>query len=385
MTSPKKLSLLPIYSLLVNTISLAVYRKKFPLPIQLLVPFIGAMIGAVPSPAQTFSFFSLHIQDHLHSSKLMSYGGLAQKDHVLQKLAEPYCHWQRLFPSMGTYLKLILVAPCDSTKVSFSLNNIHEKIDNLLNEIETKLSLFQEESEVSRLNREGTLTQPSKHLSYLINQAQYHGERTRGYFDITILPVLKWYQRTPRSLPAETKQKELEVLRTLIGYKKISLAEKQIRLPKGGGITLDGIAKGYAVDQTTKLLNSFGYRNYLIDFSGNLKFKGVRSDFDPWKIGLELHKGLAKSHRQLDLRNTSISTSSTLFQKLSGLDGSHIFDPNLLTPTRRHFSVSVSGPSAMVCDLLSTAILNLTEIEARDLLDKNYPKYRIIEFDGEIF
>jgi thiamine biosynthesis lipoprotein len=148
---------------------------------------------------------------------------------------------------------------------------------------------------------------------------------------------------------------------------------------------LDGIAKGYAVDQTTKLLNSFGYRNYLIDFSGNLKFKGVRSDFDPWKIGLELHKGLAKSHRQLDLRNTSISTSSTLFQKLSGLDGSHIFDPNLLTPTRRHFSVSVSGPSAMVCDLLSTAILNLTEIEARDLLDKNYPKYRIIEFDGEIF
>jgi hypothetical protein len=143
------------------------------------------MIGAVPSPAQTFSFFSLHIQDHLHSSKLMSYGGLAQKDHVLQKLAEPYCHWQRLFPSMGTYLKLILVAPCDSTKVSFSLNNIHEKIDNLLNEIETKLSLFQEESEVSRLNREGTLTQPSKHLSYLINQAQYHGERTRGYFDFT--------------------------------------------------------------------------------------------------------------------------------------------------------------------------------------------------------
>ena len=56
--------------------------------------------------------------------------------------------------------------------------------------LETVFSLFQPESDLSRLNRDGFLAEPAADMVVLMARARDMGEITGGAFDMTVQPLL---------------------------------------------------------------------------------------------------------------------------------------------------------------------------------------------------
>ncbi len=293
---------------------------------------------------------------------------------LVRKSLPARCLTEHRIPSMGTFFELQLVHACSYNPESEIL-----KIRQLFDQIETELSLYQPESEVSKLNRAGHLCTSSIHLLKLVALSKEFTQKTNGAFDITILPVLKEietnFKRTNRP------PKALVRFRPLVGGDKIHLQGNCIRFElKGMAITLDGIAKGYAVDEAAKLLPK-AIDAYLLNFSGNMLWKGEKPD-GSWRIAL---------WNPVKQEVIPISPTEEGAIASSGPENAyfdihkkwhHIISPKTLRPPERHAAVTAKGPSAMVCDVMSTSLMNLTFDQAEKIRSERFPEYSLCFFDS---
>ena len=116
------------------------------------------------------------------------------------------------------------------------------------------MSLYRKESEVSWLNKEGFHKNMSLDTLSVIQRANHFSCLTEGAFDITLLPVLRMWEdcANKNRLPGD---RELRKRLDRVGYGNISIKGREIRfLKKDMGITLAGVAKGYAVDKAIEIL-----------------------------------------------------------------------------------------------------------------------------------
>ncbi|MBC86018.1 MAG: hypothetical protein CL677_02475 [Bdellovibrionaceae bacterium] len=85
--------------------------------------------------------------------------------------------------------------------------------------------------------------------------------------------------------------------------------------------------------------------------------------------------------KNLTLMNQSLSTSSGEHNYFSAdRKWHHVIDPIKLQPASRP-TVSVVGPKASTCDLLSTAFLSMPEVMARKVLRDEYEGYFIVNME----
>ena len=243
--------------------------------------------------------------------------------------------------------------------------------------IEQLLSRYIESSEISRLNRLGSL-KVSPDTFYVIKRSKEFWEQTSGAFDITVGPLVSlWgFKNCQYSVPA---QRKISSVLKLIGSDKIILREKdrmvEFKLP-GMKIDLGGIAKGYALDQAVKKLKENNINSCLINAGGQIYALGERSG-RPWKVGVKNGRG-SDIHGRLEIKDQSISTSGD-YEQFFSRDGkrySHILDPRTGYPASSGLvSVTVVAPSGTEADALSTSAFILGK-EGAPGLAKQFPKAR---------
>ncbi len=286
------------------------------------------------------------------------------------------CEFIEHILSMGTVFEFQYVDFCNRSEKNLK---IMHQIKSVLDEIETSMSLYQSESEIRRLNRTGILKNPSQEIYQVVKLSLLHGELTHGYFDISVWPVLSLIKQKSKNGILSFNQNELKKLRLLVNYKNIALTSKDIRLKRSMEITLDGIAKGFAVDQVSDYLDKAGFRSYLINFSGNMKSRGTHANSSPWSVGVlnpetqELYP-VSLINEAVASSGITSQTDNTVFSK----DGKwhHLINPKTLMPANEMISTTIIGPSATVCDVLSTATFVMGEKESKSILSENYPEYR---------
>lgn len=123
--------------------------------------------------------------------------------------------------------------------------------------------------------------------------------------------------------------------------------------PDGGLIDLSGIAKGYAVDRVTELMqNEFGITDCLVDIGGEVKAIGNGRGGDGWRVGLYVPTdSLDTEVPVIRLQDMSVATSGNYFK------GDHILDPRTAQPVENELlSASVIHPSNTAADALATAL-----------------------------
>lgn len=273
------------------------------------------------------------------------------------------CLTEHRVPSMGTFFELQLVHVCGYNPDSEIL-----VIKKHLDEIEADLSLYQTESEISKLNREGRLCTSSPHLLKLVKESKVFFQKTDGAFDITILPVLREIETSFKE--KHHPPKNLERFRSLVNSEKIRIEGNCIEFQnKGMAITLDGIAKGYAVDEAAGFLSS-SIHSYLLNFSGNMLWRGEKPE-GPWKIAVwnpkqQVAIPIAVSD-QGAIASSGPENAYFDFQK----KWHHIINPKTLRPSRSFIATTALGRSAMECDVLSTSIMNLDQ-EQSQRIQKTY-------------
>jgi thiamine biosynthesis lipoprotein len=292
------------------------------------------------------------------------------------------CESVERLPSMGTVFELQLVTSCDPETRSALVLAAQKRLDT----IETSMSLYQSESEISRLNRlrAGESLQPSADFRAVLEASLKHAKLTNGYFDITVWPALRTIQMQVKDTGQPPNEAQLAQLRQQVDYRNVRLGKGEVGFSKDGTqISTDGIAKGYAVDEVARLFDQSGVRAYLLNFSGNMKLRGTHLDGKPWKVAIL--NPVDQSSTPAKLRSgDSIASSGVDFNHYTAdKKWHHLIDPKTLHPADRVVGASVIGPSATVCDALSTAAFVMGPKLTRKVFARNYPGYRFWMVDAK--
>jgi len=255
---------------------------------------------------------------------------------------------------MGTIVNLTIIS--DDTKTARAA--ISACLDRM-SALEEVLSRFLPKSQVSRLNQTGAVDDPPPALFGLIEKSLHLSQITNGAFDISVKPLLDLYQAMPGVLPTT---EQIRIALGLVDYRNIELSERRIAFRQPGmSITVDGIAKGFIVDEGISILRQFGFVNVLAEAGGDLMALGEKSPRSLWKIGLQAPRArMGELAETFNLQNQAIATSGDYMQAFTpDFAHHHIIDPRVGHSSPDLASVSVIAPNALLADGLATAVMVL--------------------------
>ena len=228
--------------------------------------------------------------------------------------------------------------------------------------VERQFSLFDANSALSRLNRDGVLHQPHPDFVHLLRVAQTISAQSQGHFDVTVQPLWQvWYHaQTQGRLPTP---QEISQAKAHVGWRKLEVSTDKIRfLQPGMGITLNGIAQGFAGDLAQAALQAHGVEHALLD-TGEWTMRGQAPGGETWQLGLQNPRaqppgaaGAAATPllARLTTDGRAVATSSDVNLRFDA-NGTHhhIFDPATGYSPPVLASVTVLAASGVMADALT--------------------------------
>lgn len=264
----------------------------------------------------------------------------------------------RTFLTMGT-LAAVTLPPEDSAR----LDAAAALVTNTMAELDARFSVYQPDSELSRLNAQAGKTplRVSAAMINLLELSKHYGALSEGAFDVTVGPLMRAWGfnggQTPER-PLTTDQ--LQPLIGQIGHRHIVLEGETAFVDSAEAqVDLGGIAKGYAVDVCCHKLLGAGIPRALVDLGGNIRCLGTGREGRPWRVAVRNPFRPAKTVGVLTLANgLAVATSGNYerFVTIAGRRYAHIVDPRTGLPVEGLASVTVLAPSAVEADALSTTL-----------------------------
>jgi len=260
--------------------------------------------------------------------------------------------------AMGTFVSMTLIHPNKDQAeeaMGMAFLEIH-RLTGLLNR-------FDDKTAVAQLNKDGYLNDIPPEMTEVVAAALHYHQMSQGAFDITVKPLVDLFEE---KLGGKNQlfptQKEMKQALDLVGSQKIRLDERKMLFRKPGmGITLDGIAKGYVVDQVSQLLSKHEIENHLINAGGDIRTRGAKGDNRPWKVAIEDPSKTKNYPDIIQMRDGAVATSGNyeIFYDREKMFH-HIVDPSSgLSPDLKN-SVSVRADTTMEADALSTSVFVMT-------------------------
>lgn len=247
-----------------------------------------------------------------------------------------------------------------------------------MSRIEDLMSVYKESSEVSSLNKNGFYEGASADTIYVIEKAKDYARLSKGAFSTAVPPLLElWRRRADVGEPPS--EKEIGEVLELVDDENIVVEGGDITLKKVGmGITLGGIAKGYAVDKAIETLRENGVEHALVNAGGDIMTLGDKLGGVPWRIALRDPRDKRRSITVVGLRDRAIATSGNYERE-------HILDPRSGYPVRGLLGASVITDKAIDADALSTTVFVLGEEAGREFVERfDGVEYHLVTGDGKI-
>ncbi len=221
-------------------------------------------------------------------------------------------------------------------------------------------SLFEEDSQISTLNRTGSLSKADPDFIELMQESLKLGALTNGAFDISVQPLWKLYEAQFWSEQGQLHtldQRAHDLAHSLVDYRKIEMDGRRISFATPGmAITLNGIAQGFVTDRVSDLLRLEGFETALIDL-GEMRALGHHPNGRAWRLGVKDPAHPGQISRTLEVADMALAVSGgygTLFEP-SGRHH-HIFDPASGLSAQRLMDAAVLAKRATHADGLATAL-----------------------------
>ena len=233
--------------------------------------------------------------------------------------------------------------------------------------VERQMSLFDPDSAVCRLNREGVLHHPHPDLVQVLQLAQQVSARSDGAFDVTVQPLWLAWQGAQRAGRLPTAH-ELGMARARVDWRGLEVSPEGIRLLRPGmALTLNGIAQGFASDLARTALRDHGIEHALID-TGEWSALGSSPDATPWTLGVANPRSADALIARLATDGRAIATSSDAYCSFSADHlHHHIFDPHTGYSPRGLASVTVAAPTCTMADALTKVMFMAGPVRAFDV------------------
>jgi len=234
----------------------------------------------------------------------------------------------------------------------------------LIDSLEDQMTVFREDSEVSRLNdfaAAGAVPVEPQLLDLFERCAAWTRE-TDGAFDIATGALTKawgFYRREGR-VPSPRERSDA-MARTGMRHVILNPEARTVKFRvQGLELNLGAVGKGYALDRAADLLRTkWDVRSALLHGGSSSIFAIGRPPGEPrgWGVRLRHPTDDEGSLGTVWLADCGLGTSSATFQffEYNGRKLGHVLDPRLGWPAETVASASVIAPTAAEADAMSTA------------------------------
>lgn len=234
--------------------------------------------------------------------------------------------------------------------------DILRAVEKVFQEMHVHFDLENTSSEISALNAlsEETLAPLSLPMQKLLALSQNIVQISGGRFDPAIEPLSKIWKRAKKenTLPSPPEQ---GIACDASGWSHISIQNGIFKKDHPSSqLRLDGVAKGFCIDQIIESLISQGIENAFVEWGGKARAIGHHPDSKDWAVQINPH--LTSNHEHLapiPLRNSSIATSGRHIEEM--------IDPLTASPLQKMKNsvafASVIAPTCSLADALATAAL----------------------------
>lgn len=256
--------------------------------------------------------------------------------------------------------------------------DLEEEILQSLKAVDNSLSMFNENSTVSKINRNES-EETDELFRNVFELAQRVSKETDGQFDVTVAPLVNAWgfgfknDQTPDSA-------QVDSLLELIGYDKVTLVDEKLK-KKDDRIIMDfsAIAKGFGCDEVARMFREKGIENFMVEIGGEVVTGGTNSKGLAWKIGInkpENDSTLLSNdiEKVIQLSNCALATSGNYrnFYYKGDKKIAHTINPSTGYPIQQDIlSSTVLAPSCAEADAFATSFMVMGREKAMQILERN--------------
>lgn len=243
---------------------------------------------------------------------------------------------------------------------------LRDSIQSVFSEVEGSLSVFNDNSTVSRVNR-GEPAVADTLFRRVLELSQEFSGLSGGRFDPTIGPLIELYGFGRSHKSKEVSQEDVDSLMRSVGIQKTGIdSDGTVMRPHPQTqFNFSSIAKGCAADLISEMLRRNGVENYMIEIGGDIRAGGVNEEGSPWRILIDNPKEDDNDRKQIILHVTSggVATSGNYRKFHDGGRGGrigHIIDATTGRPAETDIlSATVVATDCAKADALATACMTM--------------------------
>lgn len=270
---------------------------------------------------------------------------------------------------------------------------LHAAILELDREAKASMSIYDEGSLLSRLNRNET-DSIDRHIAFNLRLADSIGALSDGRYDVTVKPLVEAWGFAGKEAAAHPN---VDSILTFVGRDKVHVeGNRLVKADPRVQLDFNSVAKGYTVDLLAALVERYGAENYIVDIGGEVRCRGVNREGNPWRIGVETPFDGNMSdgdylQKRIQLRDGALATSGNYrryYLDAAGKKVAHTIDPRTgRSALSRLLSVTVAAPTCAEADALGTMFLAMGADDALAAVERmpGVAVYFILAGDGDAY
>ncbi|MBQ1280878.1 MAG: FAD:protein FMN transferase [Oscillospiraceae bacterium] len=223
----------------------------------------------------------------------------------------------------------------------------------ILRDLEGRLSVTREDSEVAQLNAAGE-AELSDETAALLARALELERQTGGACSPALYTLTSLWGFTAEE-PGVPAAEDIEAALASIAAGGVSLEGNRAAL-EGTALDFGAFAKGYAAQ---RIAEELGDMPAVLSLGGNVQTVGQKPDGTPWQIGIKDPRDQTRNVGVLSLGEAAVVTSGG-YQRYFEEDGVryiHILDPQTGYPVDNDLaSVTIVSADGLLADAYSTAL-----------------------------
>ena len=252
--------------------------------------------------------------------------------------------------AMDTYITITLYAESQS-----DAQRAFEKAFERIYEIEEIFNIYDNNSQAFILNEKGLVVNASDEFIYLNQRAKHYSDITKGYFDVTVQPILDLYDESFSEKGRPPTDEEIKNTLDLINHSYIQIKNGNVSLQKDlAKVTYGAIAKGYAVDKAIEELKEIGISSALVSAGGDMYALGEKYDRN-WRVAVNDPNGGYLMN--FTLKDETVATSGNYERYFDeDKDFHHIVNPKTGYSANKTISATITSNNATKADALATGV-----------------------------
>lgn len=255
-----------------------------------------------------------------------------------------------------------------------------DSILSVFREVDRSLSVFNDTSVVSRINRNST-DEPDDMFREVFEESKRVNMLSYGAFDPTVGPLVDlWGFGRQRDSVRTVSPELIDSILRCVGINDCMITDdgRLVKKHPGTLFNFSAIAKGYGCDKVGDMLSRNGIDCFMVEVGGEIVVKGHNPRNADWRIMIDapvessdsvIHERMAV----IAVTDCAVATSGNYrnFKEVDGKRVGHTIDPFTGSPAHSEvLSVTVVAPRCMTADALATACMAMPLDSAKAMIER---------------